>query len=89
MMDELKAKLEKYFTKARPLFERLEASEAGDFNSKKAAEKIIEMAESYYSDALHFQSKGEYVNALAALEYAEGWLDAGRYIGLLKGKPVL
>ena len=42
------------------------------------------MAEGYYSDALHFNEGGEFANALAALEYAEGWLDAGKRMGLFK-----
>ena len=41
------------------------------------------MAMSYYKDAQHFYEKGEYANALAALEYAEGWMDAGKEMGLL------
>jgi len=42
------------------------------------------MSMRYYSDSKHFYSKGEYLNALTALEYAEGWMDAGKEIGLLK-----
>jgi len=83
---ELKAKLEKYLAKAKPLFEDVEVSGAGSFDTRTAAEKIKEMALSYYKDALHFHQKGEDVNALAALEYAEGWLDAGRYTGLIKDR---
>ncbi len=41
------------------------------------AKEIIEMAENYLSDAKHFQSKNDYVNAFAALNYAHGWLDSG------------
>jgi len=86
-MDErLDAKLEKYFKKAKPLFEDLELGDTEGFEPKAAGRKIMEMALSYYKDAVHFNSKGEHVNALAALEYAEGWLDAGRYTGLIKDK---
>ena len=42
------------------------------------------MAERYFSDAKHFQEKGEIVNAFAALNYAHGWLDAGARIQLFK-----
>jgi len=86
MDEKLEQKLEKYFTKAKPLFDKPQVSPEKDFDSKKAGNKIIEMALAYYNDAQHFKEKGEYVNALAALEYAEGWLDAGRCTGLIKTK---
>ena len=41
------------------------------------AKEIIEMVENYLSDAKHFQTKGDFVNAFAALNYAHGWLDSG------------
>jgi len=76
-MEGLKAKVEKYLERAKPLFGNLERSD------KPKAGKIYDMAMRYYSDAQHFYEKGEYVNALAALEYAEGWMDAGKELGLL------
>jgi len=69
-MDELKCKLEKYLQNARKAFETVKAVGPG-------GEKIRDSAIRYYSDALHFYDLAEYVNAFAALEYAEGWLDAG------------
>lgn len=44
---------------------------------EREAREIIEMVENYVSDAAHFQSKGDFVNAFAALNYAHGWLDSG------------
>ncbi len=41
------------------------------------AEEIVGMVENYVSDARHFEGKGDWVNAFAALAYAHGWLDAG------------
>jgi uncharacterized protein len=43
----------------------------------KEAKEIIEMVENYISDARHFEGKGDWVNAFAALAYAHGWLDSG------------
>jgi hypothetical protein len=40
------------------------------------------MATSYYSDALHFRSVGDFINAFASVNYAHGWLDCGARIGL-------
>ena len=48
----------------------------------KTAEDFLDMAKRYYEDANHFEQKGDYVNAFAALNYAHGWLDAGARIGL-------
>jgi len=76
-MDELKAKLERYLAKAKPSFEAITVTGAG-------GEKIKDTATRYYHDALHFMAKCELVNAFAALEYAEGWLDAGVATGLVE-----
>lgn len=85
-MDPLKAKLEKYLDKARPRFEGLELQDVGKPDLDKAKKEYKTMAESYYSDSRHFYENGDYLNALAALEYAEGWLDAGRALGIFQIK---
>jgi len=43
----------------------------------KEAKEIIDMVSNYLSDAKHFEAKGDFVNAFAALNYAHGWLDSG------------
>ena len=48
------------------------------FGGKEAeAKEIVDMVENYVSDAKHFEEKGDWVNAFAALNYAHGWLDSG------------
>jgi len=42
------------------------------------------MATRYFEDARHFEEKGDFVTAFAALNYAHGWLDAGARIRLFK-----
>ena len=86
MSSELKDKLEKYLAKARPRFEGLEDDLADAVDLGQAREEFRAMALAYYSDAKHFCENGDYANALAALEYAEGWLDAGRALGIFKNK---
>jgi hypothetical protein len=44
---------------------------------EKQAEEIIEIAECYVSDSLHFEKKEHLVNAFACLNYAHGWIDCG------------
>ena len=84
-MDELEVKLriEKYLKNARPLFEGLKVQVPVKLDMEKVANEFYEMATCYHTDAIHFYEKGRYLDALAALEYAEGWLDAGRLLTVL------
>jgi len=77
---EIKEKVEKYLKRAEGLFENLEYEE-----TEKNA-KFHEMTFAYYHDAKYFYKKKEYINALASLEYAEGWLDAGKFMKIFKEK---
>ena len=49
---------------------------------EKEAEEIIKMAENYLSDAGHFETNGDFVNAFAALNYSHGWIDCGVRLGI-------
>ena len=49
---------------------------------RKVAEDFVGMARAYYEDAKHFREKGELDKALANINYAHGWLDAGARLGL-------
>ena len=49
---------------------------------RKVAEDFLSMARAYCEDAKHFRDKGEFEKALANINYAHGWLDAGARIGL-------
>src|SRR2546427_2825694 len=40
------------------------------------------MARAYLEDATHFRERGELEKALANVNYAHGWLDAGARVGL-------
>ncbi|RLI90865.1 MAG: DUF357 domain-containing protein [Candidatus Altiarchaeales archaeon] len=88
MKEELKRRVDNYLKKAKPLFENLEISECDlvfdDQKLKEIKKHFHEMALSYYNDSKYFRDKGDYINALSALEYAEGWLDAGISLGILK-----
>ena len=44
---------------------------------RNEAKEILVMVEAYLSDAHHFEKKGNWVNAFAAINYAHGWLDCG------------
>lgn len=49
---------------------------------RKVAEDFLTMARSYTEDARHFRDQGEFDKALANINYAHGWLDAGARVGL-------
>ena len=70
-----KEKIEKYFSLTS---KALDICKKNVIKSKeKQAKEIIEMVSNYLSDAKHFESNGDYVNAFGALNYAHGWLDCG------------
>ena len=70
-----KEKLEKYFNITEKALK--EAKKNIIKGKEEQAKEIIEMVENYLSDAKHFQSKEDFVNAFAALNYAHGWIDSG------------
>lgn len=73
-------KLAKYFAITR---EALAMAKAHiDASRKEHAHDAIDMVERYVSDAEHFKTQGDFVNAFAALNYAHGWLDCGARTGL-------
>ena len=59
-----------------------------DKNDKnyKHALHFIDTAKRYYKDAQYFKEKGDKASAFGALNYAFGWLDAGKNIGLFEEK---
>jgi uncharacterized protein len=73
-------KLKKYFA----ITEEALAMAQGAINAEKHAQALdaLDMVERYVSDAHHFEEKGEWVLAFAALNYAHGWLDCGARNGL-------
>ena len=46
--------------------------------------KFLDTARRYYEDAKHFKKKNDRASAFGALNYAFGWLDAGKEIGLFE-----
>ena len=58
------------------------APKAEEARDAARAAVALDMASRYFSDAKHFQQKGDLVNAFGALYYAHGWLDAGARLEL-------
>lgn len=59
----------------------------------KTARDILEMVTCYAGDSRVFFTRGDLVNAFAAVAYGYGWIDAGTYLGYMCadncGMPVL
>jgi len=70
-----RAKLDRYFDLTETALG--EVKENVIEGKEAEAKEIIDMVENYVSDARHFEGKGDWVNAFAALAYAHGWLDSG------------
>ncbi|HEX55421.1 MAG: hypothetical protein DRO90_02735 [Candidatus Altiarchaeales archaeon] len=81
----LKIRISEYLKRAKPWFENLHVVKVKGIDEKRIDE-FYTMAISYYKDSIHFYNNGDYINSLSALEYAEGWLDAGKCIGIFKIK---
>ena len=75
-------KLKKYCDVTSRALKKVKIAAEQKIEWKKAAEDFLDMAQRYFSDAQHFQKKGDVVTAFAALNYAHGWLDAGARLGL-------
>jgi len=74
-------KLDRYFHITQKALKK--AKEAPEnVKIEGAHDDFLDMIQRYVSDAKHFRSKGDYVNAFAAISYAHGWLDAGARLGL-------
>ena len=52
----------------------------------KKAEKLVDMAKRYFSDAKHFKENGKIEEAFAAVNYAHAFLDAAALLGFLDNK---
>ncbi len=75
-------KLSKYLDTTRKALDKLKIASPPRSFGRRMAEDFLNMARSYYEDALHFQEKGDLVNAFASVNYAHGWMDCGARIGL-------
>ncbi|MEW5759139.1 MAG: DUF357 domain-containing protein [Candidatus Thermoplasmatota archaeon] len=81
-MDKLKKMLEKDLDITKRAMEKIKLIAPEKSFLKKIGESFLEMAKAYYSDALYFYKKKNYINSFACVNYAHGWLDAGARLGV-------
>ncbi|MGI5964756.1 MAG: DUF357 domain-containing protein [Candidatus Methanomethylophilaceae archaeon] len=75
-------KIDRYLDVTKRALEKLRVSPPERSFGKRLADDFLEMAESYYKDAVHFRNSRDFVTAFAAVNYAHGWIDCGARIGL-------
>ena len=76
--ESLQQRLIRYFEKAEKKFASITVVREG-----READLLLSSARNYFSDARHFREQGDLISSLAALEYAEGFVDAARVLGLI------
>ncbi|MCX6651277.1 MAG: DUF357 domain-containing protein [Methanomassiliicoccales archaeon] len=77
-----KEHLGKYLAITKRALDKVKVAAPERSYNRKLAESFLEMARTYYADAVHFAEQGDYVNAFASVNYSHGWLDCGARIGL-------
>ncbi|MCL5438054.1 MAG: DUF357 domain-containing protein [Candidatus Thermoplasmatota archaeon] len=83
-MDELEEKVQRYLELNSKAVGKIRIAPDEDSYLHGMALDFLKMIESYSSDASYFASKGDLINAFAALNYVHGWIDAGARIGIFK-----
>ena len=75
-------KIDKYLGITKAALDKLKIAAPDRSFGKKMADDFLNMAVSYYNDAVHFRKNGDLINAFASVNYAHGWIDCGARIGL-------
>jgi len=81
-----KEKLERYLSLTQKGLEIIEILPPEKSHLFGAANDFFLMAKSYYSDALFYFGKEDYVTSFASVNYAHGYLDAGIRLGIFRGR---
>jgi hypothetical protein len=81
-MSDLLALVEKDLEITKRALDKLEIIAPERSYMRKIAEDFLNMATSYYNDAKHFRDNDDHLRALACVNYAHGWLDAGARLGI-------
>ncbi len=80
MVDEVRVR--EYLKKTETALDKVEITVPDRSHYSKIADDFLNMARSYYEDAVHFFENDDLDNAFACVNYAHGWLDAGARLGL-------
>lgn len=84
--DPIEIRVARYRELTKKALEEVELNSAKGTKENMMGKMLLQMAESYFTDAQYFEQEGKPLTALAAYSYAHAWLDAGVRLGLLDGK---
>ena len=73
----------KYLEATSQSLENLKLTMNGSPLSSNLLEKVLELARSYHKDSKHYLTEDKPVTALACVAYAEGLLDALKFLKLV------
>jgi len=79
-------RLEREFKVTKKILDNIKIKINKDDKLHGNALHFLDTAKRYYEDAKYFKNKGDKASAFGALNYAFGWLDAGKNIGLFEEK---
>ena len=82
MEKELLERVDKYFSIEKIAVENISIAVPENSALFIFAKDAMEMIKAYYSDAKFFKEKGDYINALSALNYSYGWIDSCVRLGV-------
>ena len=89
-MDSLtEERLEREFKVTEKALKELKIIIGKNYKNYEKALQVADTAKRYYEDAKFFRDKGYKASAFGALNYAFGWLDAGKSIGLFEDTEYL
>ncbi len=77
-------RLEKEFKRTKEALESIEVALEKNDKHYQDALHFIDTAQRYYKDAIYFKEKNDKASAFGALNYAFGWLDAGKKAGFFR-----
>ncbi|MBJ84362.1 MAG: hypothetical protein CMB52_02445 [Euryarchaeota archaeon] len=77
--------IERYFALTQAAREKATPLHSMDSEEGKRIVVMMEMADSYTSDAKWFAEQGDLVRAFGAINYAHAWIDCAVKIGLMDG----
>lgn len=76
---DLETRICSYIMNVEQTLEKIKAS----LDTDPKVREIVEIAEAYLKDSKHYLSRGDYFTALSTITYAEGLLDALRFLNIL------
>lgn len=82
MPADLNEKTQRYKRLLREALDDAKKVPGMDSMLERIADDYHNMAQSYYSDGVHFLETGDPVNALVCFSYGHAWLDAGVRLGI-------